>query len=76
MFIIGEEQQWSVFNNQSKIIVGGNGKKPFFRGSISGIVSEKHFNLLHLIKFYCVIRFLNLICQFNLFTLQTIGVVI
>lgn len=45
-----EEQQWSVFNNQSKIIVGGNGKKPFFRGSISGLV----FNGKRVIDLACV----------------------
>jgi hypothetical protein len=36
------EQQWSVFNNQSKILVGGNGsfgKQSVFNGSISGIIS-------------------------------------
>lgn len=45
-----EEQQWSVFNNQSKIIVGGKGKKPFFRGSISGLV----FNGKRVIDLACV----------------------
>ncbi|XP_056022330.1 neurexin-1a-like isoform X4 [Ostrea edulis] len=36
-----DEQQWSVFNNQSKILVGGNGsfgKQSAFTGSITGLV--------------------------------------
>ncbi|XP_061165140.1 neurexin-1-like isoform X3 [Saccostrea echinata] len=46
------EQQWSVFNNQSKILVGGNGnarQQNAFTGSISGLV----FNGLRVIDLAC-----------------------
>nr|XP_022331115.1 neurexin-1-like isoform X8 [Crassostrea virginica] len=47
-----EDQQWSVFNNQSKIMVGGKGtigKSPVFTGSISGLV----FNGIRVIDLAC-----------------------
>lgn len=47
-----KEHQWSVFNNQSKIIVGGDGiigKEPVFTGSISGLV----FNGIRVVDLAC-----------------------